>query len=124
MKDELIYGIKYSIERGFTMEEAIASFVNAGYNPGEVDEAAKIVSGASPLPQIRMREAQPVPSASEGVSGALVQQGVSGAPAPQSSPEIVDQSQKAGQGMVITIIILLIVVLASLGYVVYKYFLN
>ena len=113
MKDELIYGIRNSMERGFSMEESIASFVNAGYNPGEVDEAAKIVSGASPLPQIRIQESQPVSAMPEGIPGA---------PAPQTSSETPASPQKAGKGLVIAIIILLIIVLASLGYVVYKYF--
>lgn len=44
MKDEIYSGLKNSIERGFSLEESIQSFINAGYNPQEVREAGKMLS--------------------------------------------------------------------------------
>ena len=40
MRDEIQSGIRNAIERGSTLEEAIQSFISAGYNPVEVKEAA------------------------------------------------------------------------------------
>jgi len=44
MKDEIQAGLKNAIERGSTIEEAVQSFTNAGYNPVEVKEAANNIS--------------------------------------------------------------------------------
>lgn len=43
MKDEIQAGIKNAIERGYTIDEAIQSFISAGYNPVEVKEAASTI---------------------------------------------------------------------------------
>ncbi len=40
MRDDLIGGIKNALERGATIEQAIQSLINAGYNINEVKEAA------------------------------------------------------------------------------------
>jgi hypothetical protein len=48
MKDEIYAGIKNAINRGSTVEAAVQSLINAGYNPPEVKEAARLIeSGAS-----------------------------------------------------------------------------
>ena len=48
MKDEIQSGLKNAIERGSTLEAAIQTFINAGYNPVEVREAAKdLIAGAT-----------------------------------------------------------------------------
>ena len=56
MKDEVAQGIKNAIERGQSLDSAIASFVNAGYSESEVHEAANSLnnSASSLLP---LREA-------------------------------------------------------------------
>ncbi len=51
MNEEILAGLKGAIDRGFKLEESIQSFINAGYNPSEVREAASVISkGFSPLP--------------------------------------------------------------------------
>ena len=40
MKDEVTAGLKNAIERGESIERATQSFINAGYNPVEVKQAA------------------------------------------------------------------------------------
>jgi hypothetical protein len=40
MRDEIWAGLKNAIERGATLDQAIESFISAGYNPVEVREAA------------------------------------------------------------------------------------
>lgn len=48
MKEEITAGIKNALERGASLEDAARSFINAGYNPVEVNEAANnFSSGAS-----------------------------------------------------------------------------
>jgi len=41
MNDELTGAIRNALERGFSLEQAIQSLINAGYNSIEVNEAAK-----------------------------------------------------------------------------------
>ena len=41
MNDELTGAIRNALERGFSLEQAIQSLINAGYNTAEVKEAAK-----------------------------------------------------------------------------------
>lgn len=50
MKEELISGLQNAVERGATLEAAVQSFINAGYNPQEVREAARnFSSGVSTM---------------------------------------------------------------------------
>ena len=45
MKDEILAGLRNAMERGQSLETATQSFINAGYNPQEVREAARSLSG-------------------------------------------------------------------------------
>jgi hypothetical protein len=45
MKDEIQAGLKNALERGFSLDNAVQSFISAGYNPFEVKEAANSLSG-------------------------------------------------------------------------------
>jgi len=47
MHDEISAGLKNALERGYSLEEAIKTFVNAGYNPVEVKEAATFITGGA-----------------------------------------------------------------------------
>ncbi len=115
MKEELVTGIRNAIERGDSMNKAIASFVNAGYNPIEVDEAAKIVSGASPLPRYK------IPN---DIANIPLPQNQQILQPMQSAQEAQPKPKQAGKGMILTIIILLLIVLGLFGYISYKYFLT
>ena len=46
-KDEIVAGIRNAIERGSSVEDAVQSFINAGYNPNEVEEAASAIAPGS-----------------------------------------------------------------------------
>lgn len=71
MKDEILAGLRNALARNQTLEEAIASFVNAGYNQGEVEQAARILQNpamsivypsaksSSPAPQSSMPKPAP-----------------------------------------------------------------
>jgi|SRR3989344_8308317 len=48
--EEIISGLKNAIERGFSLDSAVRSFINSGYSPSEVQEAASMISsGASSI---------------------------------------------------------------------------
>ena len=42
MRDDIEGGIKNALDRGATLEQAVRSFINAGYNESEVRKAAKV----------------------------------------------------------------------------------
>lgn len=65
--EDIIAGLRNAIERGSTLEQAIQSFINAGYNPAEVKQAGQAFSqGATQIidetdqtpPQIQSRTPQ------------------------------------------------------------------
>ncbi len=50
MRDELLGGLRNALEHGASLEKAIQSFISAGYNPQEVQEAAHgLTTGVSTL---------------------------------------------------------------------------
>ena len=44
MKDEIISGLRNAMNHGSSLEQAVRSFINAGYNSQEVQESARIIS--------------------------------------------------------------------------------
>ncbi|OGM02134.1 hypothetical protein A2115_02085 [Candidatus Woesebacteria bacterium GWA1_41_8] len=50
MRDEILAGIKNAMDRGSSLDDAVRSFINAGYNPVEVkDAASQIQDGATTI---------------------------------------------------------------------------
>jgi hypothetical protein len=50
MKEEIVGGLKNALAHGSSLEEAMQTFANAGYNPSEIKEAARGLSeGATTL---------------------------------------------------------------------------
>jgi hypothetical protein len=45
MSEELAAGIRNAMERGASLQQAVQSFINAGYNAYEVREAERMISG-------------------------------------------------------------------------------
>ena len=62
MRDEIQSGIRNAVERGSSLEEAIQSFISAGYNPVEVKEAANNM-GSSLTPIIQQNKSRAATSA-------------------------------------------------------------
>ena len=44
MMEEILAGLKNAIERGYSLEQAAQSFLNAGYNPREIEEAVNSIT--------------------------------------------------------------------------------
>ncbi len=120
MKDEIFYGLKNALDRGQSLKTAVQSFINAGYNPVEVREAGKMLSGESA--QITEPTELDVP-AQEVKGGGVVR------PLPQSGikQELVVGKKKPDKGkrilMIGLIFILMVVILGGLGFLIY-YFLK
>lgn len=50
MREDILRGLKNAIERGEPLEKAVQSFINAGYNPIEVKQAAQsLIGGATAI---------------------------------------------------------------------------
>src|SRR3989344_1138515 len=47
MREDILRGLKNAIERGEPLEKAVQSFINAGYNPIEVKQAAESMIGGT-----------------------------------------------------------------------------
>ncbi len=47
MNADIISGIKNAVEHGSTLQEAVQSFLNAGYSATEVEEAARYLTGGA-----------------------------------------------------------------------------
>ena len=58
-KEEILAGLKQAIERGESLEQAKQSFINAGYNTREVEEAAASLGGILTKLQTPTSQTQP-----------------------------------------------------------------
>ncbi len=47
MREEIVAGLKNAMARGTSLEQAVQSFINAGYNSSEVSEAANFLSNSA-----------------------------------------------------------------------------
>lgn len=57
-RPEITSGLKNAIERGYSLELAIQSFINAGYNRQDVLDSSKVFG--SSIPSVSQPQAQPV----------------------------------------------------------------
>jgi len=64
MREDIYGGLKNAMERGATLEQAINSFVNSGYNEAEVREAANNIGAVSSLTSVAPTPKSQVPSIS------------------------------------------------------------
>jgi hypothetical protein len=119
MQDELVAGIKNAMERGESLEQAIQSFINAGYNPAEVraagsmlsDGASKIAYTEQPIaPEIR----KPLPVFPERNSDSPVQKGASAQQ--RGVPLKIQKKSKKKVLILIAILMALIIFVAGLVY--------
>ncbi len=72
MREDILRGLKNAIERGESLERAAQSFVNAGYNPIEVRQAAQSLSeGVSSItePYAKKIELPVLPKRPENLQG-------------------------------------------------------
>ena len=108
MRNEISAGIKNALERGYSLEEAIQSFINAGYNPVEVKESANsLTSGATSIlntqPVYANSSASTAPNASQIPQMNTIKPATGLIYAPKDIPKNIDLSaagaQMGNQGM-------------------------
>ncbi len=126
MREDIIAGLKNALERGSTLEKAVESFINAGYSPAEVKEAAQSLSfGALSItkPSIQqLRLQQPTQQFSQ-------QPQLQQKPAPQQiqpqplqpyTIQVREPQKTRRTGFIITLTIILLLLLAALIFVLVK----
>ena len=101
MKGEIIAGLRNSLERGESLEQAKKSFVNAGYNPQEVEAAGEMLS--------------------EGVSGVVFSQEVPENSQWREFPPLPDKKRESNKVIIIILIILILAIFfGGGGYLLYR----
>mgnify|MGYP001579571478 CR=1 FL=1 len=126
-KDEIAAGIRNAMERGSSVEDAIQSFINAGYNPNEVEEAASAINPSSIL--VLSNDSQNYPKSNK-ENKRIIQQSVdqnktdnAEAQAMQSNaldkkPEFQRQQpaqeHKKSKGLIIALIIILLLLVGAI----------
>ncbi len=143
MKSNLVYGLKHAVEKGESLQQAMVSFLNAGYSREEIEEAARVVNGqqssqVAQTPEVKnpvAKEAVPKPGVPvQKVSGYATEKPkvVSAKPKPvvqkvekvsgYNQANIKPQSSKqASKGVVIGLgVVLLVLVLGLIGVLIFK----
>jgi hypothetical protein len=131
VNEEILGGLRNALERGYSFEQAVQSFINAGYNPNDVREAAAYMSQGAislvhpeskPLGNFPIEPIRAIPAISTmpmAPSFAPAQQ----APTPASKPSFFSFLQE-DQGKLILIggiVVSLLIIFGALGYVLIKY---
>lgn len=125
VNEEILGGLRNALERGSSFEQAVQSFINAGYNPDDVREAADYLSrGVMSLVHPEARPAiQPPP-----IRTAPMIPGTP--PAPKFTPmqpypvQSARPSAQGGSGNAVLIggiILSLLIIFGALGFVLIKY---
>ena len=60
-KPELVAGLKHALERGYSLDQAIQSFKNAGYNSQDVEDSARNLHGVFSTMPTLASPAEPQP---------------------------------------------------------------
>ncbi len=126
MRDEIHAGLKIAIERGNSLEDAVQSFINAGYNPVEVKEAANsISSGAISVMTKKKEPPKSVFQQSNQTSGpaqpsqAIPQQSQQTQSPDSAAHSLKPLSEDSKKKKVIILVAVLIILIIALGLVIY-----
>ena len=119
MREEILFGLKNAMERGDSLEKAVQSYINAGYNPMEIRAAANMLSEGT-VTDIMQGQAQQAKS--------QVQQPKQNFQAAQMTSQEIRPSEskqpgkRANKWIIIAIIILLIIcAVAGATFIILKY---
>ncbi len=129
MKDELVSGLKNAIERGSSLEQAIQSFLNAGYSPTDVSDAARFVSsGATSILYGSRKEDGAVERSNDQLKTQEMkqplQQSIQQQPSQPVAQQPLQQStegkpKKRGIGLIVVVVIMLALFAGTLAYLLY-----
>jgi len=122
IKEEIVSGLKQAIERGYSLEQAKQSFVNAGYNNRDISDSASSLGGIitsnpeiSNIPQISQMSSVPN----------ILPPEISSTPPQQTPPELSQippqptqlpqETQTKSKTLVIILIVILILIVLGLA---------
>ena len=114
-RQDIVSGLRNAVERGYSIDVAISSFVNSGYKKEEVEEAAVYIGNLPAIaPQKKITQQIPViPSAIQGTSTpGIIPQPI----------EAVQQKPKKSRKGIILVVALGIILLALVGVLAYLIF--
>ena len=120
MKDEIVSGLKNAVERGSTIEQAVQSFINAGYNPVEVRQAASFMSSGATSISTQPFQQIPQPTPHGGAQGTQPQNFSNYQQIPQqeiqpySNYQQIPQRKSGSKFWIILLIILLILLIGGI----------
>ena len=120
-KEEIAGGLKNAMERGYSLEQAVQSFINSGYNPDEVREAANLITqgGVSQL----IQPAVTAQAISSQQTPLFTEEGVPQPPQPPQLPQeaqvpvaviTAQEAKPKKKWLVITLVVLLAVLAGSI----------
>lgn len=125
MRDEIVGGLRNALDRGESLEQAMQSFINAGYSPLEVREAVKVLpASATSMIQNASQEksfSSPQPSSNASTSASSTTSSTSSPPVqplPQTgaAKPATAQAPKANTKLIIGLsIVLLLLIIAGVG---------
>ena len=120
MQDEIISGLKNALERGSSMEEAVQSFLNAGYSPASVREAAQLLSTGASTIVLSSEYQQNTQQSSQNESKSKSED--TAVNATQFKQQYVSNYPKRSIGKLVIIIILIILLVLVLGGIIATFF--
>lgn len=115
VREDIITGLKNAIERGYSIDTAVSSFINSGYKKDEVTEAAAYLGNVSAIAPSKTITPQ-IPA---------IQTPIQGAPTetiPQQAIGAVQQKPKKSKKGIILVVALAIILLALVGVLAYLIF--
>ena len=119
MREDIVTGLKNAMQRGESLEKAVQSFINAGYNPIEVRQAAEsIYEGATTIINPETGEkVMPDTSLQKHIIQPPKQM-----PVPVQENKILEKKPVKRKGNIALIIILVLILLALLAGLIYIIF--
>jgi len=114
-RQDIVSGLRNAVERGYSIDVAISSFVNSGYKKEEVEEAAAYIGNLPAIaPQKKITQQIPaMPNAIQETSTpGIIPQPI----------EAVQQKQKKSRKGIILVVALGIILLALVGVLAYLIF--
>ncbi|MBX4196831.1 hypothetical protein KW805_04550 [Candidatus Pacearchaeota archaeon] len=113
MRDEILAGLKNAMERGSSVDDAVNSFINAGYNAMEVREAAKALTGdttstiISPQEPVTQKSKYPLPPSQS-------------IPPPVISRPLQSQPRKKNMVLIVFLLLILFILVGAIIFVLVK----
>lgn len=122
MREDIVAGLRNALERGESLEKAVQSLINAGYNPIEVNQAAQNLSeGAISTIEGNSKFGRDEQRISQEIPRNIIQQSQQKplvAPLP-ALPQMKNTQRKTHFGLIIFLIIILLILIGGLIFVIF-----